>query len=246
MTKLKGEKAMSMRKILFILAILAALTALGFSHHTLKQTKQELSKVEKQYAKKAESLELVEKDLEIEKKQNKEKEKRIKQLSQKVKEQINKNKKQNKAINRLKIKVNEDKKRIDTLKERIKINKRIETANAKKKALKVTPKKVVSKVSSPSGRSIQMEATGYTAYCNGCSGKTATGINLRSNPNARVIAVDPSIIPLGTKVWVEGYGYAIAADKGGAIKGNKIDVHFATTSQAYAWGRKTVVVKILN
>ena len=48
-----------------------------------------------------------------------------------------------------------------------------------------------------------------------------TGINLRANPNLKVIAVDPSVIPLGSKVWVEGYGYAVAGDTGGAIKGNE-------------------------
>ena len=73
-----------------------------------------------------------------------------------------------------------------------------------------------------------MTATAYTAHCNGCSGITRTGINLRSNPNLKVIAVDPNIIPLGSKVWVEGYGYAVAGDTGGAIKGMKIDLHVPT------------------
>jgi len=89
-------------------------------------------------------------------------------------------------------------------------------------------------------------STAYTAYCNGCSGYTATGINLRANPNIKVIAVDPSVIPLGTKVWVEGYGYAIAADKGKHIKGNRIDVFVPSKSEAYRWGRKTVRIKILK
>ncbi|RBW67629.1 G5 and 3D domain-containing protein [Bacillus taeanensis] len=89
-------------------------------------------------------------------------------------------------------------------------------------------------------------STAYTASCAGCSGVTATGVNLKANPGAKVIAVDPSVIPLGTKVYVEGYGYAIAADTGGAIKGNKIDVFFASKSQAYAWGRKAVRIKILQ
>ena len=76
-----------------------------------------------------------------------------------------------------------------------------------------------------------MSATAYTAYCNGCSGITATGINLRANPNVKVIAVDPNVIPLGSKVWVEGYGHAIAGDTGGAIKGNRIDL-FVPTKRA--------------
>ena len=91
-----------------------------------------------------------------------------------------------------------------------------------------------------------MRATAYTAYCTGCSGITANGTDLRTYPNQKVIAVDPRVIPLGTKVWVEGYGEAIAADTGGAIKGNKIDVFIPTDGQARNWGVRTVTVKILN
>ncbi|APH06736.1 G5 and 3D domain-containing protein [Bacillus weihaiensis] len=91
-----------------------------------------------------------------------------------------------------------------------------------------------------------VSSTAYTANCNGCSGNTATGLNLRANPNAKVIAVDPSVIPLGTKVHVEGYGYAVAADTGSAIKGNKIDVFFSSKSAAYRWGSKKVKIKILK
>lgn len=100
--------------------------------------------------------------------------------------------------------------------------------------------------SSSGGRELYVNSTAYTAYCNGCSGITATGFDLRSNPNAKIIAVDPGVIPLGTKVYVEGYGYATAADTGGAIKGNKIDVFFSSKSQAYSWGRKQVKIRILN
>ena len=91
-----------------------------------------------------------------------------------------------------------------------------------------------------------MSATAYTAYCNGCSGITATGINLRANPELKVIAVDPNVIPLGSKVWVEGYGHAIAGDTGGAIKGNRIDVFVPTKEQAYRFGRKSVKIRVLN
>jgi len=100
--------------------------------------------------------------------------------------------------------------------------------------------------SEPAGKEIYVSSTAYTANCNGCSGYTATGMNLRANPNAKVIAVDPRVIPLGTKVYVEGYGYAIAADTGSAIKGFKIDVFFPSKSDAFRWGSKRVKIKILN
>ncbi|RLL41694.1 DUF348 domain-containing protein [Oceanobacillus piezotolerans] len=96
------------------------------------------------------------------------------------------------------------------------------------------------------GKTITMTASAFTSGCDGCSGYTATGINLQANPNAKVIAVDPSVIPLGTKVWVEGYGEAIAGDTGGSIKGNRIDVHVPSKSDAYGWGVRKVKVKILD
>lgn len=100
---------------------------------------------------------------------------------------------------------------------------------------------------SESGKVLTMVATAYSPNCSGCSGYSATGINLKQKPTPKVISVDPNVIPLGTRVWVEGYGEAIAADTGGAIKGNRIDV--LVGSEAYAknnWGRKTVKVKILD
>ena len=67
-----------------------------------------------------------------------------------------------------------------------------------------------------------------------------------------MIAVDTSVVPLGTNVYVEGlngagnYGYAIAADTGSAIKNNKIDLYMDTHEQALAWGVKTVNLYILG
>ncbi len=110
---------------------------------------------------------------------------------------------------------------------------------------KAKPIQVASR-GSGNGKEIYVTSTAYTASCNGCSGTTATGVNLHANPNAKVIAVDPGVIPLGSKVYVDGYGYAIASDTGGAIKGNKIDVFFPSKSDAYRWGRKTVKIKILD
>lgn len=100
--------------------------------------------------------------------------------------------------------------------------------------------------SQQSGKQLTVEATAYTASCEGCSGVTATGVDLKANPNQKVIAVDPSVIPLGSKVYVEGYGEAIAADTGGAIKGNKIDVFVPAQADAKQWGRKTVNITVLD
>lgn len=87
-----------------------------------------------------------------------------------------------------------------------------------------------------------------TAYSHETSrtGLTYMGYNIKKNPNMKLIAVDPSVIPLGSKVWVEGYGEAIAGDTGGAIKGHKIDVLMPSGSQALNWGVKVVKVAILN
>ncbi|MGN4683724.1 cell wall-binding protein EntB [Bacillus cereus group sp. MYBK223-1] len=99
-------------------------------------------------------------------------------------------------------------------------------------------------------RELTVVATAYTADPseNGTYGGrvlTAMGHDLTENPNMRIIAVDPKVIPLGSKVWVEGYGEAIAGDTGSAIKGNRIDVLMGSKSKAMNWGRQTVKVKIL-
>ena len=86
-----------------------------------------------------------------------------------------------------------------------------------------------------------MESTAYSG-----DGTTATGRRPVYNPGGlSTIAVDPRVIPLGSKVWVSGYGYAIAADTGGAIKGNIIDVYFNSSSQCRTWGRKYNVEVLL-
>lgn len=90
-------------------------------------------------------------------------------------------------------------------------------------------------------RTFVAEATAYSL-----TGTTATGFNLTNNMNAKIVAVDPKVIPLGTKLYVEGYGYATAADTGGKIKGNIIDIHMSTNEEAVKWGRKNVRVYILT
>jgi len=87
-------------------------------------------------------------------------------------------------------------------------------------------------------KSMYVTATAYTDTCEGCTGITKIGINLRKNPYKKVIAVDTKVIPLNSIVYVKGYGLAIAGDIGGAIKGRKIDVYMRTNKQAINWGRR--------
>ncbi|OOR66008.1 enterotoxin [Bacillus mycoides] len=121
----------------------------------------------------------------------------------------------------------------------------------KAKAKEATKTQEVSKNNTQSAkRELTVVATAYTADPseNGTYGGrvlTAMGHDLTENPNMRIIAVDPKVIPLGSKVWVEGYGEAIAGDTGSAIKGNRIDVLMGSKSKAMNWGRQTVKVKIL-
>lgn len=91
-------------------------------------------------------------------------------------------------------------------------------------------------------KALNVVATGYTPYDPGCNGVTASGTPARRG----VIAVDPKIIPMGTKVYIPGYGTAIAEDVGGAIKGNKIDLCYSTKQEAYSWGVRNVTVYILD
>lgn len=91
-------------------------------------------------------------------------------------------------------------------------------------------------------KTLTMESTAYYGH-----GTTALGLKPVRNPNGlSTIAVDPNVIPLGTKVYVSGYGLAIAADTGGAIKGNIIDVFLNSYEECYSWGRRQVTVQILG
>ena len=71
-------------------------------------------------------------------------------------------------------------------------------------------------------------------------GKTASGVPVRKG----VVAVDPRLIPLGTRLHIPGYGPGLAADVGTAIKGRIIDLWFPSTAQARKWGRRTVTITV--
>ncbi len=91
-------------------------------------------------------------------------------------------------------------------------------------------------------KAINVEATAYTAYNgDGWGNKTASGMTTAVG----VVAVDPNVIPLGTRLYIEGYGLAVAGDTGGAIKGNRIDLFFNTSSECRNYGRQNTTVYIL-
>jgi 3D (Asp-Asp-Asp) domain-containing protein/sulfur carrier protein ThiS len=90
-------------------------------------------------------------------------------------------------------------------------------------------------------RTLTMSATAYHPMVCG-TGRTATGMRARRG----VVAVDPRVIRLGTRLYVEGYGPAIAADTGGAIKGRKIDLCMPSYGEIRRFGRRRVKVHILN
>jgi 3D (Asp-Asp-Asp) domain-containing protein len=95
-------------------------------------------------------------------------------------------------------------------------------------------------------KSYSMIATAYEPSERSC-GKYADGytaIGVKAAPG--IVAVDPKVIPLRTRLYVEGYGPALAADVGGAIRGNRIDLFFNTVEEALRYGRRRVKVYVLE
>jgi 3D (Asp-Asp-Asp) domain-containing protein/septal ring factor EnvC (AmiA/AmiB activator) len=97
----------------------------------------------------------------------------------------------------------------------------------------VAPETTTPVVSGTGERTLTVEASGYSLQ-----GTTSTGIPVGWG----VVAVDPSVIPLGTRISIPGYGEGVAADTGRAVQGPRIDIWFSTAQQALAWGRRTVTV----
>jgi uncharacterized protein YabE (DUF348 family) len=99
-------------------------------------------------------------------------------------------------------------------------------------------------------RALKMTATAYDAAFESTGknpghpqyGITYSGLRVRHG----IVAVDPKVIPLGTWLYVEGYGEAIAADKGGAIKGNRIDLYYESSKDVARYGKRTVKVYVLD
>lgn len=99
-------------------------------------------------------------------------------------------------------------------------------------------------------RALKMTATAYDATYESCGkhpddpnyGITYSGLRVRPG----IVAVDPRVIPLGTYIYVEGYGEALAADIGGAIKGNRIDLYYESPADVARYGKRTVKVYVLD
>lgn len=98
-----------------------------------------------------------------------------------------------------------------------------------------TPTETVPTPEATSGQQLTVTATGYSLM-----GHTATGMPVGWG----VVAVDPTVIPLGTRLSIPGYGEGVAADTGGAVQGATIDLWFPTLAQARAWGRRTVTITL--
>lgn len=140
----------------------------------------------------------------------------------------------------------------------VKAQPKVKSANRSAVSRKTTSKAPVKQAakapsranSGRTGKTIVMEATAYdlsyqsTGKRPGDRGYGITASGMKAGPG--VVAVDPRVIPLGTRLYIEGYGNAIAGDTGGAIKGNIIDVFFHSRSEVRNWGRRKVKVTILK
>lgn len=89
---------------------------------------------------------------------------------------------------------------------------------------------------------MKVKATGYTPWDPGCTGITSTGTKAKKG----TIAVDPSVIPYGTKMYIPGYGIGIAEDTGGAIVGSRIDLCYGSTEEAFNWGVRNITIYVID
>ncbi|WP_334076968.1 3D domain-containing protein [Paenibacillus sanfengchensis] len=112
------------------------------------------------------------------------------------------------------------------------------------------------KAARKTAKTVKVMATGYTAGYESTGkhpshpqyGITYSGVKVRRDKDTvSTIAADLKVFPLGTILYIPGYGYGVVADKGSAIKGNKIDLYFATTKQVFKeWGKKEVEVQVIR
>lgn len=107
----------------------------------------------------------------------------------------------------------------------------------------IQKKKTINTENLPKGKFV-INASAYTAAADECGksdGITASGVKVREN---ETIAC-PKNFAFGTKINIEGYGTYICQDRGGAIKGNKIDIYMETKAEAFAFGRRNLVAEVV-
>jgi 3D (Asp-Asp-Asp) domain-containing protein len=108
-------------------------------------------------------------------------------------------------------------------------------SSAEQKSQTLEPQTQPIALAPPGGRKLVVSATCYIL-----KGTTASGLPVGPG----IVAVDPRVIPLGTKLFIPGYGKGVAADVGGGIKGAIIDLWYSTYAQCAKWGRRTVTITV--
>ncbi|WP_445506055.1 3D domain-containing protein [Niallia sp. 03190] len=206
----------------------------------MEKEKQEIAEEEKELQKQFQSLAANQVNLEKNLQQKQEALASVQKKYKTISNEVNLAKKEKEAIQ---LEINQQQDDLKKEQQEAKTNKK--TFTQQKQTIKKAAAVSNTKKDNESGEEIYVTATAYS-HESVSSEFTAVGINIKKNPNMKLIAVDPSVIPLGTKVWVEGYGEAIAGDTGGAINGHKIDVLMPSNSKARSWGRQTVKVVILD
>lgn len=167
-----------------------------------------------------------------------------KSLTKKIKLLSNLRAENEKSFSKLVLKVQSKKSFVNKIKKaKLKINtisKQVRTVNKKISALGPSKR--------PKGKIISVLATGYGANCSICGTNGSTSTGLKAGRGIAAVSASPGsrILPLGTKIYVPGYGKAVIADIGGGVASNQIDLAFDSHKQALSWGKKWITVTVLN
>lgn len=217
------------------------------------EMKQEQKSLSNEIANLEGDIDLKDNQLKKQKKAINKQDKAIKEQELKLEQQQEKIEKQKKKIDSQEKKIKKQKQALSAKAELKKQQKLLQ--NKKKNEAQFvkasSEKKIVSRSSNENYRTVSAVATAYIALCDtGCTGITRTGIDVRNYPSKRIVAVDPNVIPLHSKVKVtlpsgEQF-YAVAEDTGGDIKGNRIDILMSTRNEAVNFGRQNVKVEVLK